>query len=269
MKKPLRLLLIFIVLSVLSACTTDTPQETEPPHTHNYVSSVTQAPTCTEPGITTYTCTCGDSYTEDIALAAHNWGQWIQAHAPSGTTQSEKTRSCQACPAKETVTYEMHLDELFSTYVSFIRSNGDIFYLDYFTSFEDVDIENFILWVSPYVTHKSYQEGNLGCATYKVSDLNAFTEKHFGCTLAYSNATTYYGTFVYDENSNSITYIRDFSFGGAPDILKYNGYVQQDDTHYIISYSTHDLFDNSLLHSGTIELENKDGQFIVLSHKSA
>lgn len=38
------------------------------PHTHSYTSSVTKAATCTEAGIRTFTCTCGNSYTEPIAI---------------------------------------------------------------------------------------------------------------------------------------------------------------------------------------------------------
>ena len=35
-------------------------------HIHNYTSKVTKKPTCTETGVRTYTCECGDTYTEDI-----------------------------------------------------------------------------------------------------------------------------------------------------------------------------------------------------------
>ena len=42
------------------------------PHTHSYTSAVTKAATCTETGIRTYTCTCGESYTEVIAIDANN-----------------------------------------------------------------------------------------------------------------------------------------------------------------------------------------------------
>ena len=38
------------------------------PHTHSYTAVVT-APTCTEKGYTTYTCTCGDSYKKDFVSA--------------------------------------------------------------------------------------------------------------------------------------------------------------------------------------------------------
>ena len=40
-------------------------------HTHSYTSSVTKAPTCTATGVRTYTCSCGDSYTETIAATGH------------------------------------------------------------------------------------------------------------------------------------------------------------------------------------------------------
>lgn len=37
-----------------------------PPHTHEYTSAVTAEPTLSTEGVTTYTCECGDSYTEAI-----------------------------------------------------------------------------------------------------------------------------------------------------------------------------------------------------------
>ena len=53
------------------------PQETIPPlgkpgeHKHVYQSAVTQEPSCTEVGSITYTCSCGDKYTEEIAATGH------------------------------------------------------------------------------------------------------------------------------------------------------------------------------------------------------
>ncbi len=42
-------------------------------HTHEYTSSVTTKATCTTEGVRTYTCTCGDSYTEAIDVLGHNY----------------------------------------------------------------------------------------------------------------------------------------------------------------------------------------------------
>ncbi len=47
--------------------------ETEPAHTHSYSSEVTTAATCTEEGVMTYTCECGDSYTEVIPALGHDF----------------------------------------------------------------------------------------------------------------------------------------------------------------------------------------------------
>ena len=41
-------------------------------HVHNYVESSTTA-TCTNPGTTTYTCKCGDSYTKDVEALGHDY----------------------------------------------------------------------------------------------------------------------------------------------------------------------------------------------------
>lgn len=41
------------------------------PHVHSYTSSVTTAATCTTAGVRTYTCSCGDSYTEEIPTTGH------------------------------------------------------------------------------------------------------------------------------------------------------------------------------------------------------
>ncbi|MBQ5969992.1 MAG: leucine-rich repeat domain-containing protein [Clostridia bacterium] len=41
-------------------------------HTHSYTSTVTKAATCSETGVRTYTCACGDSYTETIAIDPAN-----------------------------------------------------------------------------------------------------------------------------------------------------------------------------------------------------
>ena len=40
-------------------------------HTHSYTSEVTTAATCTTAGVRTYTCSCGDSYTEVIPALGH------------------------------------------------------------------------------------------------------------------------------------------------------------------------------------------------------
>ena len=45
----------------------------EDTHEHSYTSAVTTAATCTTDGVRTYTCSCGDSYTESIPATGHSY----------------------------------------------------------------------------------------------------------------------------------------------------------------------------------------------------
>ena len=49
------------------------PYYIESLHKHKYTSKVTKEPTCKETGIRTYTCECGDIYTESIATIDHKY----------------------------------------------------------------------------------------------------------------------------------------------------------------------------------------------------
>ncbi len=40
-------------------------------HTHNHTSTITKQPTCTESGVKTFTCSCGDTYIETIKAKGH------------------------------------------------------------------------------------------------------------------------------------------------------------------------------------------------------
>lgn len=48
--------------------------ELNPDHIHSYIEKVTKEPTCTEMGEKTYSCDCGDSYTEEIPAKGHHYG---------------------------------------------------------------------------------------------------------------------------------------------------------------------------------------------------
>ena len=66
-------------------------QEVVPATGHSYNEVVT-APTCTEAGYTTYTCTCGDTYVSDeVAALGHSW--------VDATVEAPKT--CSVCGATE------------------------------------------------------------------------------------------------------------------------------------------------------------------------
>ena len=47
------------------------PEETA--HEHSYTAAITTAATCTTAGVKTFTCECGDSYTEEIPATGHSY----------------------------------------------------------------------------------------------------------------------------------------------------------------------------------------------------
>ena len=71
-------------------------------HTHNYVETITREPTCTEAGERTYTCSCGDSYTEEIPATGHHYadgtctgcGEKDPNHVHSYTESITKEPTC-------------------------------------------------------------------------------------------------------------------------------------------------------------------------------
>ena len=64
-------------------------------HTHSYTSSVTKAATCTETGVRTYTCSCGDSYTESIAALGHSYT--TTTTQPTCTEAGKTVTTCSRC----------------------------------------------------------------------------------------------------------------------------------------------------------------------------
>ncbi len=65
--------------------------------THEYTKAITE-PTCTEQGYTTYTCVCGDSYVDDyIEALGHAWGEWIIVNDSTETQEGIKERTCNRC----------------------------------------------------------------------------------------------------------------------------------------------------------------------------
>ena len=68
-------------------------------HLHNYESTVT-APTCTEKGYTTHTCSCGDRYIDTYVDAmGHIWDGGKVMIAPDESTSGVKICTCTRCSA--------------------------------------------------------------------------------------------------------------------------------------------------------------------------
>ena len=70
---------------------------TEPPHTHSYTSTITKEATCWREGVKTYTCTCGESYTEAIAKLDHEYRPWETKKKPTCTEPGLEWSYCLIC----------------------------------------------------------------------------------------------------------------------------------------------------------------------------
>ena len=64
-------------------------------HTHSYVGAVTTEPTCTTAGVKTFTCSCGDKYTETIAALGHSYK--VVVVEPTCTLMGTITSTCSTC----------------------------------------------------------------------------------------------------------------------------------------------------------------------------
>ena len=92
-------------------------EESEPKeevHEHSYTSSVTTEPTCSTVGTMTYTCECGDTYTEEIPKVEHTPGEWETTKKAALLSDGEKVQKCTVCgevlateviPANKTMLY--------------------------------------------------------------------------------------------------------------------------------------------------------------------
>ena len=64
---------------------------------HTYTSSITTEPTCWRDGVITYTCECGDSYTEDIEKSDHDYNEWWVKTKPTCTKAGLEWTYCRNC----------------------------------------------------------------------------------------------------------------------------------------------------------------------------
>ena len=78
------------------------PYEIENIHEHNYTSSLTKEPTCTETGVKTYVCKgCGDTYTETIKAKGHSYVTTI-----TPATMKSNGRKISKCSICNNVQYD-------------------------------------------------------------------------------------------------------------------------------------------------------------------
>ena len=68
-----------------------------PPHVHSYTETARIDSTCSKTGTITYTCDCGDSYTEEIAKKAHTPGGWTVKTPATEESTGLEVKICSVC----------------------------------------------------------------------------------------------------------------------------------------------------------------------------
>lgn len=66
-------------------------------HTHSYTSSITTTATCNKEGVITFTCGCGDNYTENIPTTPHSADDWLIISNSTCTQNGTKIKKCTIC----------------------------------------------------------------------------------------------------------------------------------------------------------------------------
>ena len=161
------------------------------PHEHTYTSEVTKEATHLEEGETTYTCACGDSYTEPVAkLEEHSYTSEVTTE-PTHLTEGVKTFTC-ACGDSYTepvakledhtytseVTKEAtHLEEGETTYTC---ACGDS-YTEAIAKLEGHTYEEVV--TEPTCTAKGYTTYTCACGDTYISDYIGMISHNYSSSI--------------------------------------------------------------------------------------
>lgn len=96
----------------------------KPVHVHNYTSKITKQPTCTATGIKTFSCSCGDKYTQTIAKTAHKYTTTVVK--PTYAAQGYTLHKCSVCGTSYKDNYKAKLTLGNITKVNFTSSSNAV-----------------------------------------------------------------------------------------------------------------------------------------------
>jgi hypothetical protein len=149
-------------------------------HTHNYSSEVTTAPTCVAEGVKTFTCRCGDTYTEAVASLGHDMVV-DKAVAPTctttGLTEGSHCSRCDHVVAQEEVPALGHEFDTYKSLCSVCYAPNP----DFIVNTIDVTKENKL------ICNKYHLVGDLGPYEFLTVEIeNAGHYKFVGEGLAFT-----------------------------------------------------------------------------------
>lgn len=71
-------------------------------HIHSYTSKITKRATCTDSGIKTFQCSCGNNYTETIPKIGHQWDNGKVTQQATSVSDGVYTYTCTSCGTTKT-----------------------------------------------------------------------------------------------------------------------------------------------------------------------
>lgn len=92
--------------SMPAETSTPEPTATPAPHEHAYAESITQEATCSLAGTKTFTCECGETYTEAIPMSSHTYGEYTYNNDATYEKDGTESAACSLCGAVDTKTKE-------------------------------------------------------------------------------------------------------------------------------------------------------------------
>ena len=224
-------------------------------HEHSYSSEATTPATCTQDGVMTYTCQCGETYTEVIPASGHTMGGWKVAVEPTTTVSGVLRRQCKNCDYFEEMDMGFaDVDKVKGITLSSNNENlipGEKVTLEAIIDPETADNKN-IIWSSSDSSIASVADGVVTANNIGSAVIIAKTEdggyKDF-CLIKVVGITASSGSTVIDTESNLI-------YGLAPNIDSIDDYVTLTDDSTTIEY------DSDTLGTGSVVNIVKNGEIV-------
>lgn len=93
---------VFSEATCTTAPTCECGETNGEPLGHTYTEEITKEVKCTKDGLKTFTCECGDTYTETITATGHEFGEYVYNGDATVEEDGTQTATCSICEATDT-----------------------------------------------------------------------------------------------------------------------------------------------------------------------
>ncbi len=191
--------------------------------------------------------------------------------APTTSTSEAPSEVPSEVPTESPTAKPSTLEDRFEEYPKLVNADG-FNGLGYYNSIDDLSVRQVFDWAIAHVPHCEFVADEAYKYSYKITELDAFTEKYLGRTYDYLPITN--EDLVLDPESDTLTVIYHGAYGDMPVRAVYESYTQVDDTHFEITYHTGGSTSENNQTSywkvtKKISVELVDGNYIITAHKEA